>query len=34
MKVVYETRALDAVNEAIEDVEKARVSARLVFDRF
>ncbi len=33
-KVVYETRALDEVNEAIEDVETARVSARLVFDRF
>lgn len=33
-KVVYETRALDEVNEAIEDVEAGRVSARLVFDRF
>jgi propanol-preferring alcohol dehydrogenase len=33
-EVVYETRSLDGVNDAIEDVVTARVSARLVFDRF
>ena len=31
-KVVYETRQLDGVNEAFEEVEQARARARLVFD--
>jgi alcohol dehydrogenase, propanol-preferring len=31
-KVVYETRQLDDVNEAFEEVEQARARARLVFD--
>jgi propanol-preferring alcohol dehydrogenase len=31
-KVIYETRTLDQVNEAFEEVETARVQARLVFD--
>jgi propanol-preferring alcohol dehydrogenase len=31
-KVIYETRRLEQVNEAMADVEKARVPARLVFD--
>jgi propanol-preferring alcohol dehydrogenase len=31
-KVIYETRSLDDVNHAFEEVEKAQVSARLVFD--
>jgi len=31
-KVIYETRRLEQVNEAMEEVEQARVPARLVFD--
>lgn len=31
-KVIYETRSLDQVNEAIAEVEQATVPARLVFD--
>jgi propanol-preferring alcohol dehydrogenase len=31
-KVIYQTRSLDDVNHAIEEVEKAQVPARLVFD--
>jgi alcohol dehydrogenase, propanol-preferring len=31
-KVVYETRKLEQVNESFEEVEKAAVPARLVFD--
>ena len=31
-KVIYETRHLEDVNHAIEEVEKAAVPARLVFD--
>lgn len=31
-KVVYEPRKLEQINEAIEEVEKARVTARLVFE--
>jgi propanol-preferring alcohol dehydrogenase len=31
-RVVYETRDLDAVNEAIGEIERGEVSARLVFD--
>jgi propanol-preferring alcohol dehydrogenase len=31
-KVIYETRHLDQVNEAMEEVELARIPARLVFD--
>jgi propanol-preferring alcohol dehydrogenase len=31
-KVIYETRSLDDVNHCFEEVEKAQVSARLVFD--
>ena len=31
-KVVRESRRLEQVNEAIDEVEKAQVEARLVFD--
>lgn len=31
-KVMYETRHLEQVNAAMEEVEQARISARLVFD--
>jgi alcohol dehydrogenase, propanol-preferring len=31
-KVIYETRRLEQVNEAMEEVEHARIPARLVFD--
>lgn len=31
-KVIYETRKLEQVNECFEEVQKARVTARLVFD--
>ncbi len=31
-KVIYQTRSLDDVNHAFEEVEKAQVAARLVFD--
>ena len=31
-RVVHESRSLDQVNEAIEELEKGEVEARLVFD--